>query len=398
MTFRVVAIVAVLAQTSGLAAQERRDTLVVVSRLAVPDSVPLTYIEELVPSPDGSIYVLDARTEGALAFGPDGAFRQRIGRRGEGPGELLAPWRLGLLGRDTLWVVDAGRPRVNLYDASTGESLADFGPATWDAAAVGGEPVRPFAVLANHRVLAFRWAERNALAELLSYPVDREAAPEGGLLSLLDLRDRSLVAQVPTGDGGLQLRNPFSHSDMLAIDPSGGHVVVIRRPHPTGSPAFFTAERRDVRSGTVDTVRVPYEPRPLKAGEVRAWAEDLGPVDRMVELGVFPSRAAGVDAVLGALGAPRHYPPVENRGRGIVDEGVLMDPGGWMWFQLHHPADGANEWILVSGNGGAGEVSHVTVPDGVRLLAVRGDRVWAEVRDALGRPAVHVLRIERGGR
>lgn len=392
----VVAVVAVLAAAAGLPAQERRDTLVAVSRLTVPDSVPLTYIEQLIPSADGSMFVLDARTEGVLAFGPDGTFRRRIGRRGEGPGELLSPWRLGLLGRDTLWVADTRR-RVNLYDASTGESLADFGPATWDAAMAGGEIVRPFAALADHSIVAFRWAERDVLAEVLAFRVERGAASEGAPLALLDLRDRSVAARVPTGDGSLRLRNPFSHSDMIAVGPQGRRVAVIRRPRPEGSPAFFVAERHDVLRGIVDTVQVSYGPRPLDAGEIRAWVEDLGPVERMVELGVFPSRAAGVEAVLEALDAPGHHPPIKNRGRGIVDEGVIMDPEGGMWFQMHEPSGRSNEWIVVSGEGGAGEVSRVAAPDGARLLAVSGDRVWAEVRDAFGVPAVQVLRVQRAG-
>lgn len=394
----VLAVMALLAAAAGLPAQERRDTLVAVSRLAVPDSVPLTYIVQLVHAADGSMFMLDARTEGVLVFGPDGAFRRRIGRRGEGPGELLSAWRIGLLGRDTLWVVDAGRPRVNLYDASTGESLADLGPAIWDAAAAGGEPVRPFAVLGDSRVLAFRWAKRDALAEVLAFRVKRGRTSEGESLALLDLRDRSIAAQVPTGDGSLRLRNPFSHSDMLAVGSFGRRVAVIRRPKPEGSPAFFVAERHAVLRGTVDTVQVSYEPRPLEAGEIQAWAEDLGPVERMVQRGVFPSRAAGVEAVLDALDAPGHHPPVENRGRGIVDEGVLMDPEGRLWFRLYDPSDNEDEWLVVRGNSSDGKVTRVVAPDGARLLAVRDGRVWAEVRDGFGVPAVQVLRIRRSDR
>ncbi|MXW66128.1 MAG: 6-bladed beta-propeller [Gemmatimonadales bacterium] len=247
----VLAVGAAFALAAGLPAQERRDTLVAVSRLAVPDSVPLTYIEQLVHAADGSMFMLDARTEGVLAFGPNGAFRQRIGRRGEGPGELLSPWRLGMLGRDTLWVADARR-RVNLYDASTGESLEDFGPATWDAATAGGEIVRPFAALADHSIMAFRWAERDVLAEVLAFRVGRGAVPEGAPLALLDLRDRSVAARIPTGDGSLRLRNPFSHSDMIAVGPGGRRITVIRRPRPEGSPAFFVAERHDVLRGIVE--------------------------------------------------------------------------------------------------------------------------------------------------
>lgn len=234
-------------------------------------------------------------------------------------------------------------------------------------------------------------------AEALAFRVERGVAPEGAPLALLDLRDRSISAPVPTGDGSLRLRNPFSHSDMIAVGPHGRRLAVVRRPRPEGSPAFFVAERHDVLRGVVDTVQVSYEPRPLDAGEIRAWAEDLEAVERVVELGAFPSRSAAVGAVLQALDAPGHHPPVENRGRGIVDEGVIMDPEGGMWFQVHELSGRSTEWIVVSGQIGAGEVSRVAAPDGARLLAVRGDWVWAEVRDAFDVPAVQVLRIQRAG-
>lgn len=395
--FKPLAALAILLATGGLAAQEDRDTLVVVSRWAASADAPLTRIEQLIPGDDGSVFLLDALAEGVLAFGPDGAFRAQIGRRGEGPGELGSPWRLGLLGGDTLWVVDARQPRVNLYHAESGASLRDFGPATWlDATGDGARP-NPFAVLAAHGVVMVSWSAQDTLARLSTLRLpdrDAEAPAAGGFREVLDVRERLVVAPVPAGGGGLQLRNPFSHSDMIAIGPWGRRVAVIRRPRPEGSSAFFTVERHNVLGGTADTVRVPYTPHPIPAGEIRAWAENLEPVRRMVEFGAFPSRTAGVEAVLGALDAPGHYPPVENRGRGIVDEGVLLDPGGAIWLQAYDPSGRANEWIVVSGEGGDALVSRVAAPDGVRLLAVRGDRVWAEARDAFGVPTVQVLRVQ----
>ncbi|WP_419167784.1 6-bladed beta-propeller [Candidatus Palauibacter sp.] len=354
--------------------------------------MPLTFVLQLVPGADGSVFLLDAQTDGVLAFGPDGVFRRQIGRRGEGPGELLSPWRLGLLGRDTLWVTDARRSSVHLYDVSTGTSLEDFGSAGWEAAGGGGR-LRPFAVLADHRVVATRRTESDATAEVLAFDLaGQRTGPAGVSLSTLDLRDRLLVVPVPAGGGGLQLRNPFSHSDMLAIDPSGRQVAVIRRPEPADPGAFFVVERHSVPEGGTGSIQVPYTPRPLSSRDVRAWAEALGPLGRMVELGVFPSRAAGVEAVLDTLDAPDYYPPIENRGRGIVDESVLVDSGGVVWLQASDPAEGANDWIVVSREGD--QVSHVAVPDGIRLLAVHGDRVWGEVRDGFGVPSVHTYRIQ----
>ena len=395
---KVLAALATMVSAGTLAAQERRDTLLPMFQLSLPDSMALTRIEQLVPGSDGSVYLLDALTDGALMFGPNGAFRGRIGRHGEGPGELLSPWRLGLLGRDTLWVVDARQPRISLYDAASGTSIDDLGPDKWTDGGAGGEPSRPFALLADHGVATVRWPRGAPVAEVRAHGVAWQRAEAGDALQLLlDVRARLLAVPVPAGGGGLQLRNPFSYSDMIAVGPGGRRVVVIRRPRPEGSPAFFVAERHDVLRGVVDTVEISYEPHPLEAAEVRAWAEGLGPVERMVELGVFPSRAAGVEAVLDALDPPRHHPPVENRGRGIVDEGVIVDPDGGMWFQLYDPSGRSNEWIVVSGEVGAGAVSRVTAPEGARLLAVSGDRVWAEVRDAFGVPSVQVLRIQGAG-
>ena len=395
--FKPLVALVILLATGGLAAQEGRDTLVVASRWAASADAPLTRIAQLIPGDDGSVFLLDALAEGVLAFGPDGAFRGQIGRQGEGPGELLAPWRIGLLGPDTLWVVDAQQPRVNLYDAESGASLRDFGPATWlDAMGDGARP-NPFAMLAGHGVVMVSWLPRDTLAELRTLRLpDRDAAAPvaGGFREVLDVRERLAVASVPDLGGGLQMRNPFSHSDMIAIGPRGRRVAIIRRPRPDGSSAFFTVEHRDVLEDTADTIRVPYTPHPIPPREIRAWAEDLEAVERMVQLDVFPSRTSVVEALLESINAPDHYPPVDNRGSGIVDEGVLLDPGGGIWLQAYDPSGRANEWIVISGEGGDAEVSRVGAPEGVRLLAVRGDRVWAEARDAFGVPTVQVLRVQ----
>ncbi|WP_419162828.1 6-bladed beta-propeller [Candidatus Palauibacter sp.] len=389
-------LVPALLAAGGLAAQDRPNTLALVSSLTVPDSVPLTFVEQLVPSPDGSAFLLDAQTDRVLSFQPDGTFRRQIGRRGEGPGELLSPWRLGLLGQDTLWVVDARQRRISLYDAATGESLADLGPDTWTGASAGGELPRRFAVLADHSVVTVKWGHEDVLADVRAHHVmGRQRDPSGAPLAVLNVQDRLSVVPLPAAGRGLQLRNPFSHGDMLAIDPLGRHFSVVRRPRPSGTPAFFTVERHSVLAGRTDSISVPYAPRTLAGREVRAWAADLGAVKQMVHFGLFPSLTAGIDAVLDALDEPDYYPPVRNLGRGIEDEAVLVDSEGAMWFQVSETADRVSNWIVVSDGG---NVSHVTVAGGIRLLAVHGELVWGEVRDGFGVPSLHVYQIQPSGR
>ena len=240
--------------------------------------------------------------------------------------------------------------------------------------------------------------ERAVRLEVLAVHVmGQQTYPQGVSLASLDLRGRSLAVPVSTGDGSVQVRNPFSHSDMLAIDPSGRYVPVIRRPKPASARALFTVERNDVLESIVDTIRVPYTPRPVQRRDVRAWAENLGAVERMVELGAFPSQAAGVNAVLKALGTPDYHPPIRNRGRGIVEDGVLFDSEGKLWLQVSDVSGRINDWIVISSDGGV-EVSRVSVPVRARLLAVQANRVWAEARDDYGVPMVQVFELRRSGR
>ncbi len=372
-------------------AQEKAGTLVRASRVTFPDSVPLTRVQQLTPRTDGSFFFIDALTEGVLAFDAGGGLR-RIGGKGEGPGELLTPWRLGLLGPDTLWVADAARPRINLYDAATGASLADFGPSVWAGLETGGVPPRPLAVLSDRSIVALAWVDQDVTAEVRAYRVMEPGGDhEGWLLAALDLRDRTISVPLPAGGRGLQLRNPFSHSDMVAVGSFGEYVAVVRRPEPAEHAAFFTLERHRTLGRGIDSIRVAYEPRALTDRDVRAWAAELGAIRRMVDLGVFPSRAVGIDAVLAALDEPGHYPPVMNLGAGIVDEAILIDPGGAIWLQAPETDGQANRWFIVSG---PDQISIVTAPREVRLLAVRGLRVWGETRDGFGAPTIHVFRVE----
>ena len=73
------------------------------------------------------------------------------------------------------------------------------------------------------------------------------------------------------------------------------------------------------------------------------------------------------------------------------------DPEGGIWFQLYDAGGRSNEWVVVSGEGGAGDVSRVAASEGARVLAVSAGRVWAGVRDAFGVPAVQVLQIQGAG-
>ena len=64
---------------------------------------------------DGNLFVGESLAGEIRVFDPDGNLLNRIGRRGEGPGEFNMPLQWGVLG-DTVWVVDFQLQRTTLFD------------------------------------------------------------------------------------------------------------------------------------------------------------------------------------------------------------------------------------------------------------------------------------------
>lgn len=99
--------------------------------------------------PDGSLAVLDEASAEVRVFSPEGAFVRRIGRKGEGPGELSGGGTLGLLtlssGRialpdivnQTILVFDtAGTYIRGLHWDLTGETIPEWRPMAGDTVMV----------------------------------------------------------------------------------------------------------------------------------------------------------------------------------------------------------------------------------------------------------------------
>jgi hypothetical protein len=69
---------------------------------------------------DGKIAVANAGSGQIRLFRPDGHFLRALGRPGEGPGEFRQPIMAGVLGRDTLVVVDATLRRLTYLHVEEG--------------------------------------------------------------------------------------------------------------------------------------------------------------------------------------------------------------------------------------------------------------------------------------
>ncbi len=67
--------------------------------------------------PDGNIYVLDRGAFTVLVYSPTGEFIRRIGKQGSGPGELLMPFALAVLGDGRVAVCDPMQGGINNFSA-----------------------------------------------------------------------------------------------------------------------------------------------------------------------------------------------------------------------------------------------------------------------------------------
>lgn len=88
-----------------------------VDTLVDTESGLIAYAADMDVSPSGVLYVADFQADQIVRIDPRTRETTRIGRSGEGPGELDEPWAIKALA-DELWVVDRGNGRVQVLSES----------------------------------------------------------------------------------------------------------------------------------------------------------------------------------------------------------------------------------------------------------------------------------------
>ena len=77
----------------------------------------------------GNIYLSDAMDYSIKKFNPHGIFLKKIGRKGKGPGEFMAP-RCIVHHNDKLFITDQNRPGIQVIDAKIMKYLSNI-PCKW---------------------------------------------------------------------------------------------------------------------------------------------------------------------------------------------------------------------------------------------------------------------------
>ena len=318
--------------------------------------------------PDGRLVVPLAGSRDIRVFTQEGEFVERLGGRGEGPGEfvaLSAAWPRG----DTIEAFDWLMRRVTRFLPNGSEEVV---PIT-----LGSQPDLSFAAgpleegWALGGVVSGGYGDRDLI---VFHHFDRTGRHIGELDSI-----GGMVRYMAEGYGGPEPLSPRA----VAVS-NGAHLYL----GDTRVPSI----RRVRFPGIVDG-EIVWEP--TESGSAEAV------LDQVIDLAVSRAPADRASVTRARLEAARVPSELS------VFWDFRLDPEGFLWIQPYQPL--AHSFALGArypggvGNGGGWLVitpdgSHagsIEVPDGLELTQITRTSVVGIRRDALGVESVHVHRIRR---
>jgi len=346
-------------------------------------SYQLTRIQQLIADPQGGAWVLDSQTDGVIRFTESGEMLT-FGRKGSGPGEFQRPWRMSLV-RDTLWVVDLGLDRASGLDPHTGEPLGTInGGRLWRGLPeASGKPIAPMQVTQSGVLLAVEEPETASIALIL---LGRDEPWQRQELLRLERSDDDLLVEVPGHSEPIRITNPFSNSDLLALDNRGKYVARVRQ-----RPSF-----------EVEVVGLDGEPEhsvipwALKRREVASeervtWLTTQEWSTSFVRARFFPTETAATDAIKDALKTGL-TPVVRRQTLGMFEQATFIDGQGGPWFEGWSIGDVPRRWYRLSPEGLDLEF---TLESGELLLDVAGRFLWKQRVNSMGVPQLTRVELAR---
>ena len=335
---------------------------------------------------DGSLYLTQRGVPEVWVFDGEGSFLRKFGAYGNGPGEFQQPSFVGEV-RDTVWVTDAFGSRLSLFD-TRGRFLRSFQfvvpPTRVLDEPVGFFPLRPRIRLTDGTILSWPGASPGMLPDRdIDAPlaVFDEDGDQLRTLARYLLRRYQLIASYGNGGAAL-LRHPLDGSEAFAVDPGGAHLTLALSSDD--EPDVLIVTRIAASGDTMFRRRVRVDPIPV----TDALLDGLARSASQENLGGAITPQEFFSAYRSALeeGRPDFVPAAAE---------VLVGADGSAWIRGARDLSGSDRWVILSPDGSL--AGTLDVADGVRLLLVSSDAVWAEEKDELGIPYLVRYRVVRGG-
>ncbi|MEN8143906.1 MAG: hypothetical protein ABFS14_03050 [Gemmatimonadota bacterium] len=346
-------------------------------------------LRALAVDPEGGMYVLDGHGPVLRAYAPDGTWLRDIGREGEGPGEYKRPDSgLAILPVGRLALRDPGNARISIYSLE-GEYLesrpiaGSFNTGQKMVADNSGALLTP--IVRNLGTSVFEW--KRAMAR---YRAD-------GTVDTLDTPDWEYEEAIISGEseGNSSTNNvPYTPEQVTAYSGQGYFVVGINEPFE-GRYRFSLLK---------------------PAGPVLAIERDYKPAS------VDPAEASATRARLTA-NFRDNFPGWKWNGPDIpavkpAYQRFVVGQDGRIWVLLHSPSEKYmdvaeqraeeerlgrpvnpyREPVRFDVFEPSGEyLGEVSAPEGFAMYprpVMRGDTVWAVVKDELDIARVHRFRLD----
>lgn len=285
-----------------------------IGEIAGEDAYLFGRIGGVVRDSVGRAFVVDAQADEVRVFDRDGRFLFRVGRRGEGPGELKTPCCPAIGPEGRLWVRESGNARYSAFALGEGEASFETSVRMGHAA-------------------ANMWAPVTFDAEGRLIDVGQGVA-SGGETSLVRLHTRGdgsvdstvTVPSPPPEEIGLHTvtrRTGEGAITFYLYQPHGPSHLVAHGPGGRWAEAVSSDYRIEVHGprGRVVTIEGPAGPGPELTEAERQEAGKRMEDDR-----------ERLDLRPGALpyGVPDRKPPLRD---------LQFDQGGRLWVELSVPGD-----------------------------------------------------------
>lgn len=343
-------------------------------------------IVDVLPLSTGGVAVLDGQAAEIRVFDSGGTYRNTLGSRGDGPGELRAPSALGPVGEDSLAVFDRRSMRITRFALDGG-----IGGVT-TLGAEGRRPINRAVFLPDGRLVG--------QSPWIADPGGRFVPPPEGEYALVV--DSAALAVYTPGRAVLDTLAILPSSESVwRMERDGGSISLFRRAAVFGRSAVFQAHPDGIWSGFNDR----FELRLLDAAD--------GRIVRVL-------RAPGLErtATEAMAGSIRDYAiaegdPTPERLRTLGEwfeisprpeklpayDRIVVDDRERLWVREWSGTVPSRRWWVFSGAGDL--LGSADVPDGATLYSVRCGVAWAVLRDELDvsyvmRYAVDVPGIDAG--
>lgn len=318
------------------------------------------------------VWILEGQAKDLRIFDREGRHVRTIGRAGGGPGEFAQPWGVVLDRHGHAWVPDGGNARYTRFDTAgalveerprevrmfgpfAGGVLADGRFVDMDVAA-GDPPESPLMAMAG--------LGRNAPILRTVFMIDSMAAAVDETFRI-PLATRSIEPfSVRHSRGGtMVLGVPFAPRVIWRFDPDGAVWW--------GESHEYRLVRQTLAGDTTMIIEREHVPIPVTGEDIEAW-------DSM------QTRFREAGGRIDHSRIPSAKP---------VFEHLLVDDAGYLWVDVVHDGEGRRYDVFDAEGRYLGRVS---APDGLQTFPwpiIRGDRMYAVVRDSLDVPFVTRLRI-----